>query len=1258
MAYLRQIFTKIYRASNDFTKIIRANQFLEKTKTRFTVDYTPAAFALEGFDVTGVGNDITLEWIARAEFDNYRVYRSGDNQAFTMIVELGVGVGMYQDNNLTQDTYYYYVVGVLPSGFESLKTDTISVFANEPPDDPVNLTVVAENEQAVLTWDVVDDSNLLEYILYLDGVEVDRTTQTQFTFTGLTNGQQYTFGVQAIDDLSATSGISDIIDTVADTIAPAIPTGLSVDGADTVADLSWNANSEPDLAGYNVYVDGVKDNGSIVTGTSYQATGLTNNTTVDFQVSAVDGDGNESGLSDPVSEFIEDTLAPVAPVNFTVNDLNGIADLFWDASADGDFKESRVYLDGVFQGVTTSTTFQITGLTIGQQYTYEVSHVDTSDNESSKAQVVSVMADDIAPATPTGLVAVGENEVADLSWDANSEPDLAGYNVYVNGIKDNSSVITSTSYQVTGLTNGVSYDIQVSAVDDFDNESPLSAIVSEVIEDTLAPATPTGLTVIPGDTVLNCSWDANNEPDLAGYNVYVNGIKDNSSVITGTSYQVTGLTNGVSYDIQVSAVDTSGNESPLSAIVSETPSVLLAESVGLGVATNGIDQYIDTNQTSYSFFGVAFTIEFWIQTTSKTKSTLLGSVNDGFTTFLQIFINADASQTESADNLAIVFRDDLSNAKTFGTNLPLKVITDGNMHHLAFTFTEANNVNLYVDGEKANLSQSANDTIDPASFVDFENNLTIGARNLRGTIDSFYEGLISEVRIWDIEKSQTNIQNAINSELIGNESNLINLYNFSENIGNDTEDVVTSVNALLVANTNDVMWTEFTKRKSILFDTGLQQVIINSDILNGLSEFTIECWIKESTIDIRRGIISNFFSTGSPHFLLRSDSGDIQFFIRNATDDQFSVSHTPSSTFIWLHIAITVSYTNNEMKLYLNATEVNSTVITGNPKTAGDDRVVIGGEETSGSSRWFKGFIDDVRFWNTLRTQNDIQSLLKSELLGNELGLINYYNFNNKTPWQAVDLAGNQEGDLVNVVYTASDGPFSIISNESLITNGFDQAANLGAENIAQELALNITIEFWFKTSDTSLQRVLGVTEDIGKTLFVVHINADETDSNVPGKVQLIIRDEIGNIMKRAFSSAQTINDNNWHHLAITKATDKTTKMYLNAQEINVSVGQDLTPITFNSLLTYSLYFGAGNVRDSSLSNPFQGQLKDLRIWKTVRNKWEIKEFYRTQLEGNEKDLLHYFKFIEGSGNTFKNSVTQEERNLIGNVSDNMWGQV
>jgi fibronectin type 3 domain-containing protein len=71
--------------------------------------------------------------------------------------------------------------------------------------------------------------------------------------------------------------------------------------------LSWNANSEPDLAGYKVYYGtssrtyATSVNVSAVT--TYTLTGLTGGTYY-FAVTAYDTTGNESGFSNEVSKTI------------------------------------------------------------------------------------------------------------------------------------------------------------------------------------------------------------------------------------------------------------------------------------------------------------------------------------------------------------------------------------------------------------------------------------------------------------------------------------------------------------------------------------------------------------------------------------------------------------------------------------------------------------------------------------------------------------------------------------------------------------------------------------------------------------------------------------------------------------------------------------------------------------------------------------------------------------------------------------------
>ena len=85
-----------------------------------------------------------------------------------------------------------------------------------------------------------------------------------------------------------------------DTTPPAKVTGLQATPiSSSQIDLSWNANTEPDLDHYNVYRDGVLI--ASVTTTTYSDMGLTAGTTYTYEVSAVDTSGNEGLKSDPVT---------------------------------------------------------------------------------------------------------------------------------------------------------------------------------------------------------------------------------------------------------------------------------------------------------------------------------------------------------------------------------------------------------------------------------------------------------------------------------------------------------------------------------------------------------------------------------------------------------------------------------------------------------------------------------------------------------------------------------------------------------------------------------------------------------------------------------------------------------------------------------------------------------------------------------------------------------------------------------------------
>ena len=196
--------------------------------------------------------------------------------------------------------------------------------------------------------------------------------------------------------------------------------------------------------------------------------------------------------------------------------------------------------------------------------------------------------DTTPPAAPQSLMATALNGGADLSWLANGESDLAGYNVYratsAGGpyTKVNGTLVGTNSYTDVGLTNGTTYYYVVTAVDTSNNESADSNEASVVpdgsLPDTTPPAAPSGVAASAGDGQVGVSWNANGESDLAGYDVYRGTSAGgpysrlNGALLTNTSYTDTAVTNGTTYFYVVVAVDTSNNESADSSEVSATPS--------------------------------------------------------------------------------------------------------------------------------------------------------------------------------------------------------------------------------------------------------------------------------------------------------------------------------------------------------------------------------------------------------------------------------------------------------------------------------------------------------------------------------------------------------------------------------------------------------------------------------------------------------------------------------------------------------------
>jgi fibronectin type 3 domain-containing protein len=111
--------------------------------------------------------------------------------------------------------------------------------------------------------------------------------------------------------------------------------------------------------------------------------------------------------------------------------------------------------------------------------------------EGDDSPVVDVLAhDSFPPANPSGVEAVysaaAQNSFIDITWSANTEPDLAGYNVYRHigneqPVKINSDLVKTPRFADPGVQPGMKYFYSVTAVDLRGNESGKSEETSETV---------------------------------------------------------------------------------------------------------------------------------------------------------------------------------------------------------------------------------------------------------------------------------------------------------------------------------------------------------------------------------------------------------------------------------------------------------------------------------------------------------------------------------------------------------------------------------------------------------------------------------------------------------------------------------------------------------------------------------------------------------------------------------------------------------
>lgn len=312
---------------------------------------------------------------------------------------------------------------------------------------------------------------------------------------------------------------------------------------------------------------------------------------------------NEANTPIPVFTRGYENIPPSIPSDVSViSNTDTTLKLSWNPSSDNSgIAHYEIYNQGAILATSKKPTIELTKLQPNTTYTLTVQAVDLSGNrsESSNAIVIVTNLDTAAPSPPSrlGQEKITTNSVL-LKWEASKDNvGVVSYDVY------SGEELVLTTSQLTGLIEnllpGASYTFVVKARDAAGNVSEGSPPLTLTIpSDTDPPAAPIDLRAgTTRETSINLSWTRSTDyKSISGYEILMltGEQEDKKGSTTSTSYTVNNLLPATTYSFALRAVDSSGNKSPLSNVVTvQTRADTIKPSVPTGLRlVNVVDNTI------------------------------------------------------------------------------------------------------------------------------------------------------------------------------------------------------------------------------------------------------------------------------------------------------------------------------------------------------------------------------------------------------------------------------------------------------------------------------------------------------------------------------------------------------------------------------------------------------------------------------------------------------------------------------------------
>ncbi len=539
-------------------------------------------------------------------------------------------------------------------------------------------------------------------------------------------------------------------------------------------------------------------------------------------------------------------------------------------------------------------------------------------------------------------------------------------------------------------------------------------------------------------------------------------------------------------------------------------------------------------------------------------------------------------------------------------------IRTGEWTHIAVVRYEGN-IKFYINGVEDTVSKHADVTkitLDQSKTKSSTNPVIGHCVYNTVSYTNYLDGAIKDIRLWDADRTQEQIQADMHKTLTGQETGLMHYWKLDETSGNVITDAAGENNGSITGTT-----TAWIGQPGLQLP-GVNQPVVMAEKSVGEIPKTVELWVKIDS-DSQAGIHSVISAyNAKTQVAIAGDWGlDIKSNKLRWVDmtGKGKSGQLTGSTAIpkgqWVHLAVTRE--EGSVKFYINGQLDRSVAYSMfEQSTASYTAPVFGYSifDTAALTNYLDGSIRDVRLWNVTRSAEEIAANMNSTLTGSEAGLMNYWKMDEKSGVVAADSVASGI-DVAPTVYWSTQ----IIEPADVpqyTNDGFSFHESKLWQTTSKINAAISSVEAWVKvpeaTADTSRLTVIS-----GYPESSFHM-----DIYTKGRPRLYCVNADGTAV--SYVANVDLRTNEWTHVAwVCDASTGVITCYVNGDAVytNNTVGANVQVGT--------LYVGRDD--RNGWKYPFVGQVADIRVWNKALTAAELSYSMNTtdmkQAEGLLLDL-------------------------------------